>query len=261
MPSAAAVRLHIESALAQRIPSALTPAVKTIRPVARTGIETLDELLQGGLPVGAITELVGPECSGRTSVALSFLARLMHSAKVCAWIDVSDTLHPESAAAAGVDLSRLLWVRCGTPSTKPKPPSTKPWPRLEQALRVTGLLLQTGGFAAIVLDMGSIPPEFAARVPLATWFRYRAAAERSQTSVLLLSQYACAKSSAELALRLELEDALQNETTVFTGVAYRIEVLRDRFKPNAGNVIPLRKPPQSAHTAAWHSRTAWAGQR
>jgi len=204
---------------------------------------------------------VGPECSGRTSAALSFLARLMHSAKVCAWIDVSDTLHPESAAAAGVDLSCLLWVRCGAPSTKPKPPSTKPWSRLEQALRVTDLLLQTGGFGAIVLDMASIPPEFASRVPLATWFRYRAAAERTQTSVLLLSQYACAKSSAELALRLNLEDALHNETTVFTGVAYHIEVLRDRFKLHAGNVIPLRKPPQSAHTATWHSHSAWSGQR
>jgi RecA/RadA recombinase len=43
-----------------------------IRPVAATGIESLDEVLKGGLPVGAVSELLGPECSGRTSVALSF---------------------------------------------------------------------------------------------------------------------------------------------------------------------------------------------
>jgi hypothetical protein len=54
-----------------------------------------------------------PECSGRTSLALSFLTRLTHAGKVCAWIDVSNSLRPESVAAAGVDLHHLLWVRCG----------------------------------------------------------------------------------------------------------------------------------------------------
>jgi hypothetical protein len=83
-----------------------------IRPVAATGIESLDEVLKGGLPVGAVSELLGPECSGRTSVALSFLSRMTQAAKVCAWIDVSNTLDPVSAAV-GVDLARLLWVRCG----------------------------------------------------------------------------------------------------------------------------------------------------
>ena len=58
--------------------------------------------------------------------------------------------------------------------------SGKPWARIEQALRVTDLLLQAGGFSAIVLDMASIAPEYVSRVPLATWFRYRAAAERTQ---------------------------------------------------------------------------------
>jgi hypothetical protein len=44
--------------------------------------------------------------------------------KVCAWIDVSNTLHPESAAAAGIDLSRLLWVRCGIlTKDAPRPPT------------------------------------------------------------------------------------------------------------------------------------------
>ena len=113
MPSAAALRQQIEAALANRIPSALTPAPRVVRPTAPTGIATLDDALSGGLPIGAITELAGPECSGRTSLALSFVAGLTHAGRVCAWIDVSDTLHPESAAAIGVDLDRLLWIRCG----------------------------------------------------------------------------------------------------------------------------------------------------
>ena len=98
-----------------------------------------------------------------------------------------------------------------TVRTKKPMASGKPWSRIEQALRVTDLLLQAGGFSAIVLDMGSIAPEYASRVPLATWFRYRAAAERTQASILLLTQHACAKSSAELVLRLQPGNALREE--------------------------------------------------
>jgi hypothetical protein len=117
MPTAAILRRQIEANLANRIPSALTPAPRTMRPVVATGIQTIDELLQGGLPLGAIAEIVGPECSGRTSFALSFLTQMTQAQKVCAWIDVSDMLDLESAAAAGVDLSRLLWVHCGVQTT------------------------------------------------------------------------------------------------------------------------------------------------
>src|SRR5579875_1206421 len=119
MSTAAGIRSQIEAALADRIPSALTPPAKTIRPVAPTGIRSVDEVLEGGLPVGMLTELVGGECSGRTSLALSFLAELTGEGKVCAWIDVSNSLNPESAAAIDVDLSRLVWVRCGMTAVAP----------------------------------------------------------------------------------------------------------------------------------------------
>ena len=346
MPSSRVLRQQIEAALADRIPSALTPTPRILRPVASSGIPSVDELPEGGLPLGAITEIVGPECSGRTSFSLSFLSQMTRAGKVCAWIDVSNAFHPESAAASGVDLSRLLWVRCGvSPSVKelqppPKdfvlseqylvPPSIKkglhgggfgphprneikglsngiegllnpeaiaprcaeqqrrvkldreifqlhpcqrpvssekpsisgkPWSRIEQALRATDLLVQAGGFSAIVLDMGGIAPEHALRVPVATWFRYRAAAEKNQASILLLTQHACAKSSAGLVLRLRPGNRLREEATVFTGVEYCVEVARERFKAASSNVIPLRKPPQRAKNASWHSRTSWAGPR
>jgi hypothetical protein len=132
---------------------------------------------------------------------------------------------------------------------------------MEQALRATDLLLQGGGFSAIVLDMGGLAPEFVSRVPLATWFRYRTAAERTQSSILLLTQFACAKSSAELVLRLQPAETLCDESTVFTGIKVRVEVARRRFTEAPGNVIPLRKPPQSVNAASWYSRTAWAGHR
>jgi hypothetical protein len=112
-----------------------------------------------------------------------------------------------------------------------------------------------------VLDLGSLAPEFASRVPLATWFRYRAASESTQASLLLLAQCGCAKSSAELTLRLDPGGALKDEPTVFTGMTHSVEVARRRFTGAQDNVVPLRKPPQRANAAHWQSRATWAGVR
>ena len=307
MSFAAALRSQIEASLADRIPSALTPAAKTIREVVSTGIAAIDTVLDGGFPVGAVTELIGAECSGRTALALSFIAQLTKAERVCAWIDVSNALSPESAAASGIDLKRLLWVRCGVQSasqpasssqgdfTLPEkhlaPPAAKrglhgggfgphprtetqgrpskryglssrtarPWSWIEQALRVTDLLLQGGGFSAIVLDLGSIAPEHVSRIPLATWFRYGAAAERSRTSVLLLTQHACSKSSAGLVLHLQAGPPFSGESTVLAGLERHVEVSRQRFTEASAKVVPFRKPPQRASGVDWQSKTAWAG--
>ena len=112
MHSASALRVQIEHSLERRFPSALTPQPRTIRETAPTGIPQVDQLLHGGLPVGAISELIGPESSGRTSLALAFLAGLTREDRVCAWVDASDAMDVESAAASGVNLRQLLWVRC-----------------------------------------------------------------------------------------------------------------------------------------------------
>lgn len=323
MPSAQLLRTQIEAALAHRIPAALTPAPKLIRPTAPTGITELDERLGGGLPLGSISEMTGPECSGRTSLALSLIAGLTQAGRVCAWVDVSDALDPESAAASGVALERLLWVRCGgelqqlelpgmegavghystiasglqpsfthsdfnkgssggenisfaprcaepqrkirrsrevvdvvAPFRVQAPPAArpgKPWSRLDQALRATDLLLQAGGFSAIVLDMGSVAPEFGLRVPLATWFRYRAAAERTQAAMVLLTQQVCAKSSAGLVLSLTPGEVLMEGGMVMTGAEYRAGIARERRVQESA-----RKPPENVR---WHGRTAWGGQR
>jgi hypothetical protein len=254
MPSAQQLRAHLEATLAQRIPSALTPLPRLYCPVAPTGIRELDALLEGGLPVGAISEIVGPECSGRTSLALTFVAAMTQAGKVCAWVDVSDTLHPESAAALGVDLSRLLWIRCGASTSR-----RKSWSRLEQGLRVSDLLLQAGGFSCIVLDLGSLSAEYALRVPLATWFRFRAAAERLQSNVVLLTQHGCSRNSAGLVLRLDPGSELSRHSTIFTGLEHRAELARRRFPQS--NILPLRKPPQSVQAAQWQTKTVWSGQR
>jgi hypothetical protein len=139
--------------------------------------------------------------------------------------------------------------------------SSKPWARLEQALRVADLLVQAGGFAAIVLDLAGIAPEYASRVPLATWFRYRAAAERTRACFVVLTQRACAKSSAELLLQFHPGVARKDEATVFAGMNYRLEVERKRFSQAITNVVEIRKPPQRETAAHWQSQATWAGQR
>jgi hypothetical protein len=269
MLSASTIRLQIESKLAHRIPAALTPSQRILRPVAPTGVPEVDELLDGGLPIGEITEMVGAESSGLTSLALSCVSRSTQEGRVCAWIDGNDALHVESAAAAGVDLPRLLWVRCGVRAeaiqiaqkSRLCVRGAKPWARIEQALAATDLLLQGGGFSIIVLDMGGIPPEYLSRIELSIWFRYRAAVERTQASLVLLTQYPCAKSAGALLLRLHPGSALFNEKTVFTGIEHHLEIERRRFAANVSNVIPLRKVPQRENSAHWQSQPAWAGAR
>lgn len=344
MLSAFVIRRQIETALANRIPSALTPPQRIIRPVVPTGVAAVDELLDGGLPLGAITEMTGAESSGRTSLALSYIARATQQGGVCAWVDVCDALHVESSAAAGTDLSRLLWVRCGVvaepkrgtpyhfalpdryfiaPPVKPglhgggfgphprteakglsdavsdllkpeaikprdtEPPrwrdserktsessmrslpqetsrralQSKPWARVEQALTATDLLLQGGGFSAIVLDMAGVAPRYVSRIELSIWFRYRAAVERTQASLLLLTQHPCAKSAGELLLRFHPGIVRGDEKTVFTGIEHRLEVERRRFAKSSSNVVPLKKPAQRERFAYWSSRSTWAGAR
>jgi hypothetical protein len=257
MPSTAALRLQIEQGLEARIPSALTPAPRTIREVASTGIDTADDLLDGGLPVGAITEIFGPASSGRTTFALSFVAQRTAEARICTWIDVQDALDPESAAANGVNLRQLLWVRCRDAGTDKAGPS-RPWTRLDQALRATDLLLQAGGFAAIILDLADIAPEHANRIPLATWFRYRQAADRTRCSLLVLGKAAYAQSSAALAIECAPAGSEVAGGTVLHGFAYEIQRGRQRFTPSIQQIKRgMRKPPVST----WSAGASWDAER
>jgi hypothetical protein len=137
----------------------------------------------------------------------------------------------------------------------------KLWGRIEQALKATDLLLQAGGFGAIVLDMGGLAPEHVSRIPLATWFRYRAGAERTQACVVLLTQHACAKSSAGLVLRMASGEEVTAGSTVLAGFERHVEVARRRFAEESNKVVSIRKPPQRAGVAMWRSETTWAGRR
>ena len=147
---------------------------------------------------------------------LAALAEATQREEVCALVDASDSFDPASAAAAGVDLARLLWVRCSEPRSVSKQKSLRlsktgrPGKAgfafshaLEQVLKVTDLFLQGGGFGMVVLDLGDIPAESVRRIPLTSWFRFRRAVEPTATVLLLVEQEPCAKTCASLVVRLQ----------------------------------------------------------
>src|SRR5437899_6547684 len=88
------------------------------------GVAELDAVLGGGFPRGSLVELCGPASSGRTSLAFSLLAQATERQEACAFVDVSDSLDPISLAAAGVELPRLLWIRCGETGDRGPDPKT-----------------------------------------------------------------------------------------------------------------------------------------
>src|SRR5437762_339246 len=115
---------------------------------------------------GEITEIVGRRSSGRTSLFAACLRGVTRRGAIAALVDADQTFDPVSAARAGVDLRRLLWVRCGG--------------RPDLALRAADLLVRCPGFALIGLDLGEAPP----RLPLTLAFRLKFAVERTETALL-----------------------------------------------------------------------------
>ena len=315
-----------------RLASILPASQLGIRPapeIASSGISALDALT-GGLPRGCLTEICGSASSGRTTVLLAALAAATRRGEYCALLDASDALDPRSVEAAGVDLDRLLWVRCGesspqkalsprrhrdTEKTNSKggcPISRAPFARevgissqtalnfgetnfraehrLEQVLRVTDLLLESGGFGLIVLDLADLPAESARRIPLTTWFRFRRAVEHKPTILLAIEQQPIAGSCSSLRLQLGISDAPAAERRQNTahGASRGFDeqdeqAPKGRKKIHDANQFPMKRESAPSHThlltglnitaelirsridrkparsAAFATKTAWAG--
>jgi recombination protein RecA len=187
----ATLRSDVELSLAGRVVSPFGYRDRKSVETVLTGIPEIDALA-GGFPRGALTEICGSPCSGRTTVLLSALASRTAEAEVCALIDARDSFDPRSAEAAGVELQRLLWVRCRN---------------IDQSLRAADLLIQGGGFGFIALDLSDVAPETVRQVPLNAWFRFRRAVEDTSTVLLVLEQESNAKTCASLVLRMSMKAA------------------------------------------------------
>ena len=166
---------------------------KVDRPeVCPTGLAEVDAMA-GGLPQGCLTEVYGPASSGRTSLMLAAMAQSTGRENVCALVDASDAFDPASAAAAGVRLERLLWVRCGG--------------NAEHALKAADLLVQGGGFGLVVMDLADTPAVTARRISMTSWFRLRRAVEHTPTVLLVVEQQPHAKTCASLTMEMRCERA------------------------------------------------------
>lgn len=130
-----------------------------------TGLEILDAQLAGGWPAAALSELTGRRSTGRTSVLYASLAAAIGRGQTVALVDAAGALDPRSAEAAGMVLSRLLWIRAAG----------------RTVLQAAELLIAAGGFGVVAVDLGERPQ----RVPDAAWLRLRHAAERQGTAVLV----------------------------------------------------------------------------
>ena len=162
-----------------------------------TGIAEIDKRLHG-LPRGAITEIHGAASSGRTSLLLSALTFATSHDETCALVDCSDTFDVSSAAKAGVNFDRLLWIRCGD--------------KLERAFKAVDLLLHGGGFGFIALNLCDVPAKTTRRIILTWWFRFRRAIENTPTALIVITPIACVRSCAAVVLELKNEASVWPDT-------------------------------------------------
>jgi len=186
-----------------------------------TGLAVLDEALGGGLPRGRVTELAGAPSTGRTGLACAIAAAATRAGETIAWVDPADALEPEAAAAAGIALARLLWVR----------------PRgVSDAFRAAEILLGAGGFGLVVLDVD------APRAGAGVWPRLARAAERTGSALLVVAPRREAGTFAALGLELDTRRVRWSggpgRLVLLEGIDARVTVARSRVgRPGQALVV------------------------
>jgi hypothetical protein len=184
----AITRKEIESVLHDRFGDVFERHERVLPETLPTGVVEIDNAL-GGFPRGAITEIHGASSSGRTSLLLSALSAATAREEICALIDCHDTFDLSSAANAGIDFKRLLWIRCQN--------------NLERAFKAADLVSHAGGFGFVVLNLCDVPAKAVRRIVSSWWFRFRRAIENTPTVLLVLTPAAAVRSCALLALELK----------------------------------------------------------
>jgi hypothetical protein len=176
---------------------------------APTGMAALDQALRGGVRRGHLSEVIGARSTGRTSLLCCLLGAATTRGEVVALIDTCDRFDPGSAAAAGVDLTRLLWVRERGDAAR--------------ALKAVNLVVQAGGFGIVVFDLADVPPMTIRQFPYTTWMRLARVIDGSPTALLLLGSDRIARSSG--GATIELPDAGPRPRGRWAGAADRARYL------------------------------------
>lgn len=217
-------RAAIESALrVRKLDRTLTTALPACAPGASdpstlipTDVAALDASLHGGLPRGQLSEISGARSAGRTSLVLQVMAAATRRGEIAALVDTFDRLDVASAAAAGIALDRLLWIR-GQAITRISEASLRTHPdswgvvagpsglmdrAIDRALKALNLVLQAGGFGVVAIDLLDVPPIVLKRIPYTTWLRVQRAIEGSDTACVLLVPEPLSRSAGGLTLSL-----------------------------------------------------------
>jgi hypothetical protein len=208
--------------------------------IAPSSVSALDARLGGGFPRGQLSELVGPRSSARTSLLLRMLAAATARGELVALVDALDMLDVESAAAAGVDLDRLLWIR-GHVVSNPGFGRDLNQRAMEQAIRALALVLQAGKFGIVALDVAEAPALAVRRLPFTTWLRLQRMVEGSQTVCVLIGDAPMARSSAGLTVRLDggRPSGARFGPTLFEGLGADARVLRARTRAHEDARVAL----------------------
>jgi hypothetical protein len=153
-----------------------------------TGLSQIDQLLQGGLPRGALAEVIAsrPGC-GSALVLRAFVQQAAKTNQLTALIDGQDSFDP--ASLDNTTLSRLLWVRSQDAT---------------QALKAADFILRDRNMSVVLLDLTLNPPAQLRKIPSSTWFRLQRLVERTSTVCTVFSPFALAGSAA---IRLSLHHA------------------------------------------------------
>ncbi|MCC6452183.1 MAG: hypothetical protein IT171_04785 [Acidobacteria bacterium] len=157
-----------------------------------------DEVVIGSVGVsfqrGAISELFGKTSSGKTGLLLALFAQLTAVGEICAVVDGVGGFDPSTAAQAGVELTNLLWVRCGGD--------------VENAFLSADLLVQAKGFGAIWLNLSGLSMQKLRLVPRTYWYRYRTRIKETPTIFVVTSTETLAGSASHRSLEMSREKAV-----------------------------------------------------
>jgi hypothetical protein len=195
------------------------------------GVDALDGRLRGGLPRGQLSELAG--VSGRLTLLLQLMAEATRRGEVVAFVDTCDRLDVTSAAAAGVCLDRLLWIRgdamsSGVDGVSRTTGSGMAWERtLDRAIKALNLVLQAGGFAVVAIDLGDVPAVWLKRLPFTTWLRVQLSIEGSDTACVLVTSEPLARSAGGLTLTLSGRTTW-NRSRRLTGMETQVRIVSPR---------------------------------
>ena len=173
----------------EQLSSFLIPArrLEAKRGYLPTPWPALNEMLGGGWPRGALSEVSGPRSSGRTSVLYASLGAALKRGAAAALVDAESALDARRAEQAGIPLQQLLWVCAG---------------QSQIFLKSTELLVSAGGFELVALDLGDLRPH----LPATAWIRLRQVAQRQGTAVLLAARFPLAGSFSATSVQLQQKD-------------------------------------------------------